>query len=129
MGSKRKFAIKIATCFCVLLALGLLAIRLLSIEIESGPCHGGFITSIFNMYNEELVELYYDNSEEKDLISDIKAIKGTQQGDWEYQTLFLEFDIEYYHKEKGVVKEKLHFVGKRVWYYKYKWTVGPIIEG
>ena len=52
-----------------------------------------------------------------------------EQGDWENRTIFLQFDIEYSHKERGTVKERLHFVGKRVWLNTYKWTVGPIIEG
>lgn len=104
-------------------------IHLCPVDWEAGACHGGYITSVFNKYSNELVDKYYHNSDEKDNISDIKALKGTQQGDWENRSIFLEFDIEYFHKDRGLVKERLHFVGKRIWFNTYKWTVGPIIEG
>lgn len=104
-------------------------IHLCPVDWEAGACHGGYITSVFDKYSNELVDKYYHNSDEKDNISDIKALKGTQQGDWENRSIFLEFDIEYFHKDRGLVKERLHFVGKRIWFNTYKWTVGPIIEG
>lgn len=107
----------------------LLCLHLCPVDWEAGACHGGYVTSVFDKYSNELVEKYYNNSDEKDYFSDIKAIKGTQQGDWKNRTIFIEFDIEYIHKDRGTVREHLRFVGKRVWMLTYKWTVGPIIEG
>lgn len=127
---KRKILIRILLIlFSAVTISAILFTHLCPVDWEAGACHGGYVTSVFDKYSNELVEKYYNNSDEKDSISDIKALKGTQQGDWENRTIFIEFDIEYSHKERGTVRERLHYVGKRVWLNTYKWTVGPIIEG
>lgn len=127
---KRKILVRILSILVSAVTISvILCIHLCPVDWEAGACHGGYITSVFDKYSNELVNKYYNNSDDKENISNIKAIKGTQQGDWENRSIFLEFDIEYFHEDRGVVRERLHYVGKRVWVNTYKWTVGPIIEG
>lgn len=127
---KRKILVRILSILVSAVTISvILCIHLCPVDWEAGACHGGYITSVFDKYSNELVNKYYNNSDDKENISNIKAIKGTQQGDWKNRSIFLEFDIEYFHEDRGVVRERLHYVGKRVWVNTYKWTVGPIIEG
>ena len=65
-----------------------------------------------------------DNSD----IFSLTAVRGTQEAQWEDQTLFLQFDVEYQHPVQGTVRERLRFIGRRTWFDTYDWS-GAIIDG
>lgn len=103
-------------------------IRNLPIDYDAGACGGGYATFIFDKYNEELVEKYYNGIEDNSSISSIKALRGTQEAEWEDQTLFLQFDIQYEHFSQGTVTERIRFIGQRTWFDTYDWS-GAIVVG
>lgn len=102
--------------------------RNLPVEWDAGACGGGYATFIFDKYSEQLVQKYLDNSAEKGNITSITAIRGTQAAEWEGQTIFLQFDVEYQHSTYGKQTERLYFIGQRTWFDTYDWS-GAIIEG
>ena len=61
-------------------------------------------------------------------ISSVEAIRGTQEAEWEDQTLFLQFNIQYEHSTQGTVTERVRFIGHRTWFDTYDWS-GAIIDG
>lgn len=103
-------------------------IRNLPVDYDAGACGGGYATFIFDKYNEELVEKYYNGIEDNSSISSIKALRGTQEAEWEDQTLFLQFDIQYEHFSQGTVTERIRFIGQRTWFDTYDWS-GAIVVG
>ena len=106
----------------------ILYIRNLPVDYDAGACGGGYATFIFDKYNEELVEKYYNGMEDNSNISSVKAVRGTQEAEWEDQTLFLQFDIQYEHSVQGAVTERIRFIGQRTWFDTYDWS-GAIVEG
>ena len=78
--------------FTALVITGVILIYSYGVEFDAGGCAGGFKTSVFNMYNEQLVEKFYQSSDDKNKISDIKAIKGTHDASWENNSIHLTFD-------------------------------------
>lgn len=107
---------------------GYLYARNLPVDWDAGACGGGYATFVFDKYSDELVQKYLDGSDEKDNITSIQAVRGTQAAEWEEQTIFLQFDITYTHDENGEVTERLRFIGQRTWFDTYDWS-GAIIEG
>ena len=114
--------------FVALLITGAVLIYSLGVDFDAGSCAGGFKTTVFDMYNEELVEKFYQGADDKDKISDIRVIKGTHDVVWENNSIHLTFDIEYEHEEAGTVTQTLTFIGKRRWINVYDWG-GAIIVG
>lgn len=106
----------------------ILYIRNLPVDYDAGACSGGYATFIFDKYHEELVEKYYNGMAEQSSISSIQAVRGTQEAEWEDQTLFLQFDIQYEHSGQGTVTERIRFIGQRTWFDTYDWS-GAIVEG
>lgn len=128
---KKKIKIIIAVIVCLLLAgaVGSVAyIRNLPVDWDAGACGGGYATFIFDKYSEELVEKYLDGMADNSSITSIEAIRGTQEAQWEDQTIFLQFDVQYEHPTQGTVTERLRFTGQRTWFDTYDWS-GAIIEG
>jgi len=128
---KKKIKIIIAVIVCLLLAgaVGSVAyIRNLPVDWDAGACGGGYATFIFDKYSEELVEKYLDGMADYSSITSIEAIRGTQEAQWEDQTIFLQFDVQYEHPTQGTVTERLRFTGQRTWFDTYDWS-GAIIEG
>ena len=121
---KRPFII-ITILGCILGSV--LYVHNLPIDYDAGACSGGYATFIFDKYNAELVEKYYNGSANKSDISSVKAIRGTHEATWEDKTLFLNFEIQYEHSIKGIVTERVRFIGHRIWFDTYKWS-GAIIE-
>ena len=117
-------------CSVALLCIlgGYLYIRNLPVDWDAGACSGGYDTFIFDKYSNELVQKYLDGSADKENITSIEAIRGTQTAEWEGQTIFLQFDIEYQHSTQGKVTERVRFIGQRTWFDTYDWS-GAIIEG
>lgn len=103
-------------------------IRNLPIDYDAGACGGGYATFIFDKYNEELTKKYIDGRIDDSNIVSVEAVRGTQKAQWEEQTISLQFDIQYIHPSQGTVTERVHFIGKRIWFDTYDWG-GAIIDG
>lgn len=113
----------------VITASIILVIHLCPVNWEIGACRGGYITSIYDLYCDELTDKFVDGMEyDNDKILWAEPIKGTQQGKDNGRKLFLEFDIKYEHSEYGVITQRIHFIGTRYWINKFSWS-GAIIEG
>lgn len=130
---RRKNKKYISAVIIVALILGctigsIIFVRNLPIDYDAGACGGGYGTFIFDKYSEELTSIYFDGLDDNSNISSIKAIRGTQEAQWENQTIFLQFDIEYKDSKKGTVTERVRFIGQRTWFDTYDWS-GAIIEG
>lgn len=98
------------------------------VEWDSGACSGGYVTWIFDKYNQELTEIFLKGmGEEKENVVSIEAIRGTQNADWEGRKIFLEFDIKYEYKDEGTIIETIHFIGTRYWIDSFKWS-GAIVD-
>ena len=128
---KRKLFLSISLVVALVLGcvLGVLIyIRNLPVDYDAGACGGGYATFIFDKYKEELIEKYCDGMADNSNISSVKAIRGTQEAQWEDQTIFLQFDVQYEHSTQGTVTERVRFTGQRTWFDTYDWS-GAIIEG
>ena len=127
---KRSIRIAITVFACVLFvgtAVGAAYIRNLPVSWDAGACGGGYATYVFDKYHEELTEKYCDGLEDDLDVSSFEAIRGTHEAEWEGQTLFLEFDVQYEHPVQGTVTERVGFVGQRTWIDTYDWS-GAIVE-
>lgn len=128
---KKAIKIIVSVLVCVLLigTVGSVAyIRNLPVDWDAGACGGGYSTFIFDKYSVELVEKYFNGMADNSSITSIEAIWGTQDAQWEDQTIFLQFDVQYEHATQGTVTERLRFTGQRTWFDTYDWS-GAIIEG
>ena len=128
---KQKIIIAVSSVmsfFTALVITGVILIYSWGVDFDAGGCSSGFKTSVFDMYNEELVEKFYQGADDKDKISDIKAIKGTHDATWEKNSIHLTFDIQYEYEDEGTVTQTLTFIGKRRWINVYDWG-GAIIVG
>ena len=130
---RRKTKRYISIALVIALILGcivgaIIFIRNLPVDYDAGACGGGYATFIFDKYNEELVEKYYNGMADHSNISSVKAVRGTQEAEWEEQTIFLQFDIQYEHSAQGTVTERIRFIGQRTWFDTYNWS-GAIVEG
>lgn len=126
----RKGAIIAVTAFLAILIVaagGILYVRGLPVAWDAGACGGGYATFIFDKYSEELTQKFVNGSAEKDSIMSARAIRGTQEAEWEERTIFLQFDIQYEHSSQGIITERVRFVGQRTWFDTYDWS-GAIIE-
>lgn len=130
--TKRNFTGKmlaVILCLVFLCAAGIVVyLRILPVDYDAGACSGGYETFIFDKYNEELVKLYCNDLEDGSAISSAKAIKGTEQADWEKRTIYMQFNIQYEHATKGTVTETVEFTGKRTWFDTYDWSVSASNE-
>ena len=127
---RKGFVIAFAAAMLLLggITAGYLCIRSLPVDWDAAACAGGYATFIFDKYHEELVQRYLDGSGEKDDITSIEAVRGTQSAEWEGKTIFLQFEIRYEHRTRGTVTERVHFIGERTWIDTYDWS-GALIEG
>ena len=127
---KRKIGLWVLSALGFILTVSVvLVIHLCPVDWEIGPCRGGYYTSIYDIYCDELTEKFVDGMEyDKDKILWAEPIKGTQQGTDKGRKLFLEFDVKYEHSEYGIIIQRIHFIGTRYWIHKFSWN-GAIIEG
>lgn len=131
-GKRRAFRKGAAIGAAVLLALlilvsgAVLYVRSQPVDWDAGACGGGYATFVFDKYSEELTAKYVDGSAEKDSIVSARAVRGTQEAEWEDRTIFLQFDIEVERSGQGTVTERVHFVGHRTWIDTYDWS-GAIV--
>lgn len=127
---RKGFVIAFAAAMLLLggITAGYLCIHSLPVDWDAAACAGGYATFIFDKYREELVQRYLDGSAEKDDITSIEAVRGTQSAQWEGKTIFLQFEIRYEHRTRGTVTERVHFIGERTWTDTYDWS-GALIEG
>ncbi len=122
--------------FWTLLSLGfafiisiVLLIHLCPVDWEVGACRGGYVTTIYDIYCDELTEKFVAGMEyDKDNILWAEPIKGTQQATMKDRKIYLEFDVTYEHSKYGVITQRIHYIGTRYWINSYKWS-GAIIEG
>ncbi len=106
-----------------LILISVLLIKNMPVSWDAGACGGGYGTATFDMYSEELTQRYYETLENKENISDIKPIRDdTRYVSWFDRYIYMEFDIEYEHSEKGKVREKISARGKRTWFETYDWN-------
>lgn len=105
-----------------------LCIHLCPVDWESGACHGGYVTTVYDIYCDELTEKFVNGMDDKDKILWAEPIKGTQQGQDKGRKLFLQFNVKYKHSEYGIITQRIHFIGTRYWINSFKWS-GAIIEG
>ena len=126
----RKFAAVTLISVIILLTVCIsIYIHTRPVSWDTGACGGGFSTHIFNKYNKELTDKFLNGmGEEKQNVLKIEALNGTHELNWNGREIYLQFDVEYTHKTEGVIKQRLHFTGKRIWIEAYKWN-GAIIEG
>lgn len=131
-GPKKKLIVRLITGITCLVLVGIagsiIYIRNLPVDWDAGACGGGYATFIFDKYNEELTQKFLDGSEEKNAIHSAEAIRGTQEAEWEDQTIFLQFDVHYEHSTQGTITETVRFIGQRTWFDTYDWS-GAIVEG
>lgn len=127
---KKIIILALGSVFLVLVGItGVITyIRYLPVDYDAGACSGGYAAFIFDKYKDQLVKKYYDGMEYNSDISSIKAVQGTQEAEWEGQTLFLQFDIQYEHSIQGTVIERIGFVGQRTWFDTYDWSSAIVQE-
>ncbi len=120
---RRKMLVSICIVLVIFLTLGgYIFIKYMPVSWDSGPFTNGFQASVFDKYSEELTQRYYETLEDKDDISNIKPIRDHNiDVYWIDRTIFIEFDVEYEHSEKGKVREKVFTKGKRTWRFTYEW--------
>ena len=132
MTKKRKIKICVISIVAVLMIIAVCAVGYIytrPVEWDSAACGGGYITWIFDKYSDELTISFLNGmGEEKENVTAIEAIRGTQSANWNEKQIFLEFDIKYNHKTNGEVIEKVRFIGTRYWIDSFKWS-GAIIVG
>lgn len=92
------------------------------VDWDAGACGQGYVTYIFDKYEDELVQKYVDGSGYGGTISNVQAVHGTQEAAWEGQKIYLQFDVQYEHKTEGTVVETLRFVGTRKWIDTFAWS-------
>jgi len=99
-------------------------------SISTGQLHTSLYFHTRPIYHVVFMGSYFLNGmgEEKQNILKIRSLNGTQELKWKDREIYLQFDVEYTHKTEGVIKQRLHFIGKRIWIETYKWN-GAIIEG
>ncbi len=102
--------------------------RTRTVAFDAGACGGGYGTYIFDKYQDRLVNIFLAGNDRAADISDISALRGTQQASWEGQTLYLEFTMQYTHTEAGALQQQVRFVGHRIWFDTYRWS-GAILVG
>ena len=93
----------------------------LPIAWDAGACTGGYTTYIFDKYQETLLEEIIKYNGENAQISNIQALRGTQEAEWEGQGIYMKFDVQYERQDVGVVVETLEFVGERKWTDTFEW--------
>ena len=126
---KKKYIIGVVTVFALCLIIGtIIRICTLPVDWDAGACDGGYATFIFDKYGEKLTQKYLDGTEGNNDILSAEAIRGTQEAEWEEQTIYLQFDIQYEHSTQGTIIETVRFIGQRMWFDTYKWS-GAIIVG
>ena len=130
--SKKKLIVCLATGIACIVLAGIITsinyIRKLPVDWDAGACNGGYAAFIFDKYSKELTQKYLDGSRDKDDILSVEAIKGTQEAEWEDQTIYLQFDLQYEHSTQGTVTETVRFIGQRTWFDTYDWS-GAIVKG
>ncbi|MBQ7039648.1 MAG: helix-turn-helix transcriptional regulator [Clostridia bacterium] len=95
---------------------------------DASACSAGYSTYIFDKYNKKLTETFLNGmGDEKENITDIQAVRGSHNTEWKDNKIYIQFDIQYTHKFEGVIKQRVHFTGKRIWIDTYKWS-GAAIE-
>ena len=130
---KRKHIIYIVSVLLLFIVIGgatggILYVRSLPVEWDAAGCSGGYATFIFDKYQEELTEKFFNGAEDKEQITSVEAIRGSQDAQWEDDTIYLQFDIRYEHDIEGTVTQRLNFIGHRTWFDTYDWG-GAIIVG
>ncbi len=92
------------------------------IRWEAGPFANEYEKHIFDKYTDILVNKFHNNADDKELISNIEIVQSSKYVSWEGRTIDVYFSVEYNHSSKGKMKEKLHFIGKRIWIDTFKWS-------
>lgn len=126
---RRRAFMLTAVSLLLVLALGFcLWLHLRPVSFDAAACSGGYATWIFDKYSEELAEKFYSCSDEKELITHITAVRGTQEASWDRRLVFLSFDVTYLHETEGEVTLRLSFTGERIWTDTFRWG-GAVVVG
>lgn len=118
----KKITIAIISALAVLVLSLAFYIYTRPVDWDAMACSGGYATYLFDKYQEDLVELFYDSCTEKNRITDVTALKGTHDATWKDRTIYMHFDIRYTHADEGIVVRKVTFVGRRIWIETFYWT-------
>ncbi len=102
--------------------------RTRTVDFDAGACGGGYGTYIFDKYRDELVSSFVNGSDQAARLSDVQALRGTQQASWQDQTIYLEFTVQYTHAETGTAQQQVRFVGHRTWFDTYRWSGAILFE-
>ena len=119
------------TVLSLLLALAIsfcLWLHLRPVSFDAAACSGGYATWIFDKYSDELTEKFYTCSDQKELISNITAVRGSHEASWDGRLIFLSFDVTYLHETEGEVTLRLSFTGERIWTDTFRWG-GAVMVG
>ncbi len=119
-----KKVIAITVSAILLLSVGIsLFIYTRPVDWDAGACSGGYATYIFNKYNEELTQSFLNGmGKDKENVIFIEEIEGSHSAQWEEDKIFIQYDVKYEHKDKGIITETIYFTGKRLWIDTFRWS-------
>lgn len=119
-----KKVIAITVSAILLLSVGIsLFIYTRPVDWDAGACGGGYATYIFNKYNEELTQRFLNGmGKDKENVISIEEIEGSHSAQWEEDKIFIQYDVKYEHKDKGIITETIYFTGKRLWIDTFRWS-------
>ncbi len=101
-----------------LMLTGFIAIKNATPTWDAGACWSGYVTHIFQKYDDVLVDMYRGES-----YSAAQAVLGTQSGDDAGNQLLLEFDIQLISPTGEITTQRASFIGTRTWIDTYSWCV------
>lgn len=121
---KQKLGVFFGLLFLLAAAL-LLTMHLAPVDWDAGACGGGFVTYVFDKFSPYLTDLYRVHADEG---YDFEAVRGTHTVTWSGRVIHVEFDIRYKDHERGIVTDRVHFRGKRVWIETYRWQIAAVAQ-
>lgn len=121
---KQKLGVFFGLLFLLAAAL-LLTMHLAPVDWDAGACGGGFVTYVFDKYSPYLTDLYRVHTERG---YEFEAVRGTHTVTWSGRVIHVEVDIRYKDNERGVVTDRVHFRGKRIWSENYRWQIAAVAQ-
>lgn len=107
---------------------GFVFVKNIPVDWDAGACGGGYATYIFDKYEDELVQKFIGGARDSENWTEVTAVRGTQEADWQDEWIYLQFDVKYRTADGETVTQRLRFTGERTWFDTFKWG-GAIIEG
>lgn len=117
MNTKKRLLILLAFTVC-LSAVCIGFMRFAPVSWDAGACGGGYGGFILEKYESELTEKLMASKGGD--VTYVKAVPGTQEAEWDRNTIRLDFDIVY--KTGGEeMTERVSVCGHRVWTDTFEW--------